>query len=107
MFWLIKQVFVALLSINRSLTTKSDSLININSCMARFKIIDLNSIELNFYLFMVILDKCNESCIVAADLSTITCVLSETKDVNVNVFYMITRLNEAKALIKHISCDFK
>ena len=56
---------------------------------------------------MVILDKCNESCIVAADLSTITCVLSETKDVNVNVFYMITRLNEAKALIKHISCDFK
>ena len=56
---------------------------------------------------MVILDKCNESCIAVADLSTITCVLSETKDVNVNVFYMITRLNEAKALIKHISCDFK
>ena len=99
MFWLIKQVFVALLSINRSLATKCDSLINNNSCMTRFK--------LNYYLFMVILDKCNESCIVFADLSTITCVLSETKDVNVNVFYMITRLNEAKALIKHISCDFK
>ena len=30
-----------------------------------------------------------------------------TKDINVNVFNMITRINEVKALVKQISSDFK
>ena len=107
MFWLIKQLFVALLSFSRSLATKCESLISNKPRITRFTIIDLNPIELNYYLFMVILNKCNGSCNVAADLSTIICVLSETNDVNVKVFNMITRLNEAKTLIKHVSCDFK
>ena len=29
------------------------------------------------------------------------------KDVNVKVFNMITRINEANTIIKHISCDCK
>ena len=39
------------------------------------------------------------------DLSTKIYVPSKTKGINVKVFNMITRINEDKALIKHISCD--
>ena len=35
------------------------------------------------------------------------CVLSKTKDVNVKVFNMITRINEVKTMVKHISNDCK
>ena len=41
------------------------------------------------------------------DLSTKLFVLNETKNVNAKVFNIITRINEVKALVKHISFDFK
>ena len=44
---------------------------------------------------------------VADNLSTKICVPSKTKDVNLKVFNMITKINEAKTLVKHISCDCK
>ena len=70
-------------------------------------LIDLNSVELNYYPFMIRLQKCSGSCNAADDLSTKICVLIKTKDVKVKVFNTITRTNEAKTLIKHISCDCK
>ena len=48
-------------------------------------VIDLNPVELDYYPFMISLDKCNGSCNAVDDLSTKICVLSETKDVNVKV----------------------
>ena len=48
---------------------------------------------------IIILDKCNGSYDVVYDLSTKLCVPSKTKDV--------TKINEAKALVKHISSDSK
>ena len=33
--------------------------------------------------------------------------LNKTKDVNFNVFDMITEINESKTLMKHISCNFR
>ena len=56
---------------------------------------------------MISIDKCNGSCNDADDIPTKIYVPSKTKDVNVKVFKMITRINEAKTLIKHISCDCK
>ena len=69
MFWLIKQVFIELLSFSRSLTTKYMSL-NDELCMIRPTLIDLNSIELNYFSFIFNLDKCNGSCNVVDYLST-------------------------------------
>ena len=106
MFWLIKKVFVALLSFSRSLATKCDSLNN-ESCMINSTLIDLNSVELNYYPFMVKLDKCSGSCNAAYDLSTKICFLSKIQDINVKVFNMITNKNEAKTMVKDISCDFR
>ena len=74
--------------------------------VSRPTLIDLDPVELNYYPFMINIDKkCNGSCNAADDLSTKICVPSKTKDVNVNVFNMVTKINEAKTLVKHISCD--
>ena len=64
--------------------------------MIRPTIIDLNPVEI--YPFMIGFDKCTGSCSV---LSPNQCVQKETKDIN------DTKKSEAKAMQKHISCDFK
>ena len=106
MFWFMNQVFVTLLSFSRSLTTKC-MFLNEESCMTRSTLIDLNPVVLNYYPFMISLDECSESCYAVDDLSTKICVPNKTKYVNANVFNIITRANEAKTLLKHISCDYK
>ena len=95
MFRFIKEVFIALLRFCRSLAKKWVSL-NDEPCMIRSTLVDLNPFELNHYSFMTSLHKCNGSC-----------ALSKTKEVNIELFNMITRINEVKTLVKHISCDFK
>ena len=68
-------------------------------------LIDWNPIKLNYYPFVVTLDKCNGSCNALDDLSTKKCVPSITKDENVKVINIITRINEVKLLAKNISCS--
>ena len=70
-------------------------------------LIDLNSVGLNYYSFMISLDKCNGSCNSVDDLSVKICVPNKTKSVNVKVFNMASKINETKILTKHISCDCK
>ena len=82
MFTLIKQMFIALLSFTGSLATKCVS-VNNEPCMTRPTLIDSNPIELNYYLFVINLDKFNGSCNVVDDLSTKISVPTKTKDVNV------------------------
>ena len=41
------------------------------------------------------------------DLFAKISVPSETKVINVKVINMITKINEAKTLVKHNSCDWK
>ena len=54
MFSLIKQVFFVLLSFSVSLNDKP--------YMVRPTLIDLNSIKLKYYSYIISLDKCNGSC---------------------------------------------
>ena len=49
-----------LLSFSISFSTKSVSLNN-EPCMTRSTIVDLNSVELDYYIFLISLDKCNGS----------------------------------------------
>ena len=56
---------------------------------------------------MISLDKCNGIYKSVNDLTMRLCALSKTKDVNVNVFNMITNRNEAKNIVKHIPCGCK
>ena len=63
--------------------------------MVRPTLIDMNSDELKYYLFMVSLNECTGSCNV---LSPKICVPKEIKDINVKAFNMITNKDEAKAM---------
>ena len=94
-------MFIALLSFSSSLGTKWVSLGN-EPWIVRPTFINLNPIKLNYYLFMISLDKCNKSCDAVDNLFTKICVPSKTKDINVKVFDMITRISEAKTMVKHI-----
>ena len=71
MFWLIKQVSIALLSFSELLACKCVPL-NDTPCINRLTLIDLNPIELHYYPFMIILYKCN-CCSVVDDLITKIC----------------------------------
>ena len=57
---------------------------------------------------MITLDRCNGSCDTLNDPCSRICVLNKTEDVvNLNIFNMITGINESKTLTKHILCDCK
>ena len=56
---------------------------------------------------MISLGKCNGSFNTADDLSTKICAPSKAKGVNIKVFKMIIRMNEAETLIKHTLCRCK
>ena len=60
--------------------------------------------RIHYSPFTVKLNKCVGSCNTLSDLSNKVCVLNKTKDLNLNVFNMITGINEGKTLTKHISC---
>ena len=103
---IIRQVFIVSLNFNISLTTRCLSLSD-EPCMVRATLIDLNPIELKYSSLMVSQDKYSGSCNSGNDLSTKIGVPSEIEDRNVNAFNIIANKNEAKTLLKHISCDFK
>ena len=79
MFTLIKQVFIASLSFSEYLATKC-LFLNDEPCMVRSTLIDVNAVELKYYPFMIILNKCTGSCNV---LSPKLCAPQEIKDINV------------------------
>ena len=68
--------------------------------MVKPTLINTNPVELNYYSFMISLNKCTGSC---KNLSPKICVPKEIKDVYVKAFNMITNKDEAKAMTKHIS----
>ena len=45
------------------------------------------------------------SCNTLNDLFAKVCVPNKTEDVNLNLFNMITEINESKILTKHTSCE--
>ena len=70
--------------------------------MIRRTLIDLTPVKLNYYPFMISLDKFSGICNSVDDISTKICVSSKTKDINIKVFNMITNINESKTMVKHI-----
>ena len=95
---LLKKIIVLLFNIvNGSKHTKYVSLNN-QKCMIQPTLINLHrneySQEFCYYPFMVKLDRCVGSC------NTLNCVPNKPEDLNLNVFNMITRINEIKNINK-------
>ena len=70
-------MFITSLSFSRFLATKCESLNN-EPCMIRPTLVDLNLVWLNYYPFMVRLDKCSGSFNSVDDLSSNICVRQKT-----------------------------
>ena len=96
-------MFIVLLSFSVSLATKCASF-NDEPCMIRPTLIDLDSVELKYYPFMISIDQCTGSWNV---FTPKICVPKETKDIYVKAFNMITNKNEAKTMTKHNSWNCK
>ena len=62
---------------------------------------------LSYDYFMIILDRYYGSCKTFYDSSGRICVPNKAKDVNLNVFNMITRIYKLKTSRKHISCGYE
>ena len=109
MFGIIFKMFIGLLTslVSASNHKKCVSLSN-EKCEIQPTFINLHpneySQEFHYYPFTVKLDKCVRSCNFLNDLSNKVCVPNKTEDLNLNVFNMITGINELKTLTKHISC---
>ena len=99
MFSLSKQVLLLSFSSSIALDQTKCLFLNDETCMIRPTLIDLNSVKLKYYPFMISLNKYSGSCNILSP--------KIWKDINVKAFNMITNKNEAKAITKHISCDCK
>ena len=62
---------------------------------------------MRYYLFMVKLGRCNGSCNTLEDPSARICIANKTEDINLNVFNVITIVNDSKILTKYTSCKRK
>ena len=72
--------------------------LNVEPCLARRYLIDLNPNEVHFYPSMVRLDRCNGSCHTLDDPFGNICVPYKIADVN--LFNMIAKINEKKNIDK-------
>ena len=64
MFSLIKQVLIVLLIFTECLARNWTKYVSLNdeTCALRPTLIDLNLVELKYYLLIISLDKCNRIC---------------------------------------------
>ena len=106
MFGIIKKIFIGLLVsvVSASSHIKCVSLSNQKS-MTQPAIINLHPNEytqgLQHYPIAINLDRCVGSCNTLIDLSNKVCVPNRTEDLHLNLFNMITGINELKTLTKH------
>ena len=100
MIGIIKNMFIFLLSkvANGSNHTKCVSL-SYQKCMIQPTLIN--------YPFAVKSDRCVGSCNILNELSNKVPVSNKTKDLNVSVFNMITKIKQLETVTKHISCEYK
>ena len=75
--------------------------------MVKPTVIDLTSVQVKYYSFIVSLDESSEGWNTSSYWSTKTCSLIKTEHVNVKTFNIITRSNEAKTMVRHVSCYCK
>ena len=74
------------------------SMIN-QKCMSRPKIIDVNANEPIFYPYSININKCSGSCNNINDPFAKLCVPDITKNIDVKVFNLISRINETRHIV--------
>ena len=100
MFGFIKKVFVlamTLFNVNPSNVNSLECvLMNNQQCKTRTKIININNNEPVFYPFSIKVTKCSGSCDTINDPYAKICVPDTFKKMNVNVFNLMSRIDETR-----------
>ena len=73
-------------------------------CKTRPKIIDVKNNELVFYPYSIKVNKCSGSCSSINDPYAKFCAPDVIKNINVEVFNLILRINETRHIIWHETC---
>ena len=73
-------------------------------CMSRPKIININANEPIFYPYSIKVNKCSGSCNNINDPFAKLCVPDITKNINVKIFNIMARINEARQIVWHETC---
>ena len=102
---LIINLAISLFSILKVGALECVSVVN-QKCMSRPKIINVNEGigEALFYPYNVLVNKCSGSCDTTANPMSKTCVPKIIKNVNMNVYNFLKRLNETRNVLWHESC---
>ena len=80
---------------------------NNQECKARSTITDVNSNEPMFYPYSIKVNKCKGSCNTFNDPYAKLCVPDTIKNINVNVFNLMSRTNETRHIEWHKTCKCK
>ena len=102
--WLIG-LTISLFSISKTRALECVSIIN-RKCMPRPKILDVNEGvgEVLFYLYKVLVNKCNRSCDTINNPMANLCVHGIIKRVNMQVYNFLMMLNETRSVLWQESC---
>ena len=107
MFRFIKQIFISAMMFFGSLpNVNSLDCISIKNeeCKVRPEIININSNNHTFFPISIKLNKCNGNCNNINDRYARICVPDIVKNLNVKVFNIISRTNEARHIKWHETC---
>ena len=102
--WLIN-LAISLFGIIKTKALECVSVIN-QKCMPRPKILHVNDGigEALFYLYKVLVNKCSGSCNTLDNPMSKICVPKIIKNVNMQVYNFLMRLNETRNVLWHESC---
>ena len=106
MFGLIKEMFVELLiSIVKAPNQTKCVLLSNQKCDIQPTFLNLhpNEYSQEFHYYTFELENCVKICNSLNDISNNESLPNKTEDLNLNVFNMVTGINESKELTKHIS----
>ena len=80
---------------------------NNEECKKRSEIINVNTNEPIFYPYSIAINKCKGSCNTINNLYAKLCVSDIIKNMNVKVFNLVSRTNEARHIEWHKTCKCK
>ena len=107
MFRFIKQIFISAMMLFSSLpnvnSLKCVSLKN-QECKVRPEIVNINSNDPILYPFNIKINKCNGNCNNINDPYAKICVPDIVKNLNANVFNLMSRNNETRHIEWHGTC---
>ena len=107
MFKFLKQIFISTMIFFGNLTNvNSLECISIKNqeCKVRPEIININSSNPIFYPFNIKINRCNGNCNNINDPYWRICIPDIVKNLNLKVFNLMSRTNEANSIEWHESC---